>query len=103
MISKKNLALSKMFMSRTTTYLALINSGMILFLVLSKSEDYGIDIEIEKYFIPIIILGLILLSLFGWLEDKLGFHELEKKHVEDRNPYLREILERIKKIEKNIK
>ena len=103
MISRKKLALSKMFMSRTASYLAIINAGMILFLVLSRIEDYGIDIEIEKYFFPILILGLFILTIFGWLDDKLGFHELERKHVEKRNPYMRDILDRLDRIEKKLK
>ena len=39
-----------MFMGRTVSYLGLVNAGMILFLVLTRLEDYGYDIEIEKYF-----------------------------------------------------
>ena len=100
---KRKLALSKMFMSRTASYLALINAGMILFLVLSRLEDYGVDVEIEKYFLPILILGFVVLGLFGWLEDKLGFHQLEREHVEKRNPYMNKILKKLDKIEREIK
>jgi len=99
MISKKKLALSKMFMSRTASYLALINAGMILFLVLSRLEDYGIEIEIEKYFFLILFGGLVILGIFGWLEDHLGFHKLEREHIEQRNPYMEKILKRLEKIE----
>jgi len=92
-----------MFMSRTASYLALVNAGMILFLVLSRLEDYGVDIEIEKYFLPILFLGFVVLGLFGWLEDKLGFHQLEREHVEKRNPYMNKILKKLDKIEREIK
>lgn len=100
---KRKLALSKMFMSRTASYLALINAGMILFLVLSRLEDYGVDVEIEKYFLPILFLGFVVLGLFGWLEDRLGFHQLEREHVEKRNPYMNKILKKLDKIEREIK
>ncbi len=100
---KKKLALSKMYMSRTASYLALVNAGMILFLVLSRLEDYGMDVEIEKYFLPILFLGFVVLGLFGWLEDRLGFHQLEREHVEKRNPYMNKILKRLDKIEREIK
>ena len=103
MISKKKLALSKMFMSRTAGYLALVNAGMILFLVLSRLEDYGFDIQIERYFFPILILGFLILGVFGWLEDHLGFHQLEREHIEERNPYMEKILKRLENIEKKIK
>ena len=102
MISRKKLALAKMFMSRTAGYLALINAGMILFLVLSRLEDYGFDIEIEKYFFPILIFGFLILGVFGWLEDYLGFHKLERAHIEGRNPYMKEILTRLDKLDKKI-
>ena len=102
MISRKKLALSKMFMSRTVSYLGLVNAGMILFLVLSRLEDYGVDIEIEKYFFPILFMGFLILGFFGWLEDNLGFHELERQHVEERNPYMKEILTRLDKLDKKI-
>ena len=102
MVSKKSLALSKMFMSRTAGYLGLINAGMILFLVLSRFEDYGFDIEIERYFFLIVFFGLVILALFGWLDDKLGFHQLEREHIENRNPYMKKILLRLDEIEKKM-
>jgi len=90
-------------MSRTASYLGLINAGMILFLVLSQVEDYGVEVEIEKYFFLILLLGFSILTLFGWLDDKLGFHQLEREHFEERNPYMRKILDRLDNIEKKIK
>ncbi len=100
---KRKLALSKMYMSRTASYLALVNAGMILFLVLTRLEDYGMDIEIESYFLPILLGGFIILATFGWLEDHLGFHRLEREHIEKRNPYMDKILERLDQIEKRLK
>ena len=100
---KRKLALSKMYMSRTASYLALVNAGMILFLVLTRLEDYGRDIEIEQYFLPILLGGFLILGLFGWLEDRLGFHQLEREHIEKRNPYMDKILKRLDQIEKKLK
>ena len=100
---KRKLALSKMYMSRTAGYLALVNAGMILFLVLTRLEDYGMDIKIESYFLPILLGGFVVLAIFGWLEDKLGFHQLEREHVEKRNPYMDKILKKLDKIEREIK
>ena len=90
-------------MSRTASYLALVNAGMILFLVLTRLEDYGVDIEIESYFLPILFGGFIILATFGWLEDSLGFHALEREHIEKRNPYMKQILDKLEKIEKRLK
>ena len=100
---KRKLALSKMYMSRTASYLALVNAGMILFLVLTRLEDYGRDIEIEQYFLPILLGGFLILGLFGWLEDRLGFHQLEREHIEKRNPYMKKILEKLDNIENKLK
>ena len=100
---KRKLALSKMYMSRTASYLALVNAGMILFLVLTRLEDYGRDIEIEQYFLPILLGGFLILGLFGWLEDRLGFHQLEREHIEKRNPYMKKILDKLDNIENKLK
>lgn len=100
---KQKIALSKMYMSRTAGYLALVNAGMILFLVLTRLEDYGMDIEIESYFLPILLGGFIVLAIFGWLEDSLGFHQLEREHIEKRNPYMKKIIDRLDRIEKKLK
>jgi len=100
---KRQLALSKMYMSRTASYLALVNAGMILFLVLTRLEDYGRDIEIEQYFLPILLGGFLILGLFGWLEDRLGFHQLEREHIEKRNPYMKKILDKLDNIENKLK
>ena len=100
---KRQLALSKMYMSRTASYLALVNAGMILFLVLTRLEDYGKDIEIEQYFLPILLGGFLILGLFGWLEDRLGFHQLEREHIEKRNPYMKKILDKLDNIENKLK
>ena len=100
---RKKAAKIKMFMSRTVSYLGLINAGMILFLVLSRLEDYGIDIDIEQYFFPILLSGFIILIIFGWIDDKLGLHELEREHAEDRSIYLNTILKKLNDIENRIK
>ncbi len=100
---RRKAAKLKMFMSRTVSYLGLINAGMILFLVLTRLEDYGVDIEIEKYFFLILLGGFLMLSIFGWIDDLLGLHELERGHAEKRNPYMKKVLERLDRIEKKIK
>ncbi|MBN88129.1 hypothetical protein CMO95_00840 [Candidatus Woesearchaeota archaeon] len=100
---RKKAAKIKMFMGRTVSYLGLVNAGMILFLVLTRLEDYGYDIEIEKYFFLILLGGFFILSIFGWVDDLLGLHELEREHVEERNPYMKKIIERLDRIEKKIK
>ena len=84
------------------SWVAIINSGMILFLVLSKLQDYGVEIYITAWFIPIYIGVVFLMILFGYLEDKAGFHREELKAETMRNPYFSDIIQRLDKIEKKI-
>jgi len=59
----------KLCIGRSTSYISLINSGMLLFLVLSKLKDRGlIEADLELYFVPIIITGLVGMFLFGYVE-----------------------------------
>ena len=93
---------SKMWISRTMSWISMINSGMILFLVLSKLRDYGIKIYITKWFFPIYFLVIILMILFGYLEDRLGFYREESLAHSKRNPYFDEILKKLDDINKRI-
>ena len=93
----------KVYMSRTSSYLSLVNTAMILFIFLSNLERYNIDIEIKDMIIPLFILGLFMMLLFGYLEDKLGFYRQEQRTTQSRSPYMREILDRLNSIEKKLK
>jgi hypothetical protein len=99
---RKFLIYSKLWVQRTMSWIAIANSGMILFLVLSTLQDYGIKIHITAWFIPI-YLGIILLMIFfGYIEDKAGMFREETRASASRNPYFIEIIERLDKIEKDI-
>ena len=100
---RKILIYSKLWIQRTMSWVAMVNSGMILFLVLSKLQDYGIKIYITAWFIPIYIAIILLMILFGYLEDRAGFYREESREATKRNPYFREILERLSKIEKDLR
>ncbi|MBN2423139.1 hypothetical protein JXB41_08000 [Candidatus Woesearchaeota archaeon] len=85
------------------SYVSIINSGMILFMVLSNLEKYGIDIDIARWFFPILFLGILGLVFLGFIEDRLGFYRTEIKTSQKRNPQMNEILRRLDRIEKKIK
>lgn len=62
----------KIYVSRATNYLTLINAGMLLFLFLSRLKENGaISFELDKYFIPIIIIGFLSLVFAGWVDIKV--------------------------------
>ena len=70
---------------------------------MSNLEKYNIDIEIREMILPVFILGISLMLLFGYLEDKLGFYSQEQRTTQSRSPYLRDIIKRLDKIEKTLK
>ena len=75
---RENIMLSKQFIHRTVTYVSIINSGMILFLFLAELKERGIiSFDLDKYFIPIFVIGFIVLLLIGWFEVRVlrGFEE----------------------------
>ena len=93
---------SKIFIQRAMTWVSIINAGMLLFLVLSQLERYGINIQIKTWFIPLFICTLLLMVIFGYLEYKLGFYQAETEAVTRRNPYFKRIEERLDRIEKKL-
>jgi len=97
--ARSKLVHAKVFVQRSLSYVAILNSGMILFLVLSRLENYNIDINLEFWLVPIFILTIGLMILFGYIEDKLGFFKEESKAVNQRNPVLIDIDKRLQKIE----
>jgi len=92
----------KIWISRTMSWVNMLNSGMILFLVLSKLQDYGFLLPIKFWFFPIYILVIILMIIFGYFEDKLGFFREESRIATKRNPQMEEILQRLKNIEEKM-
>ena len=92
----------KVYLARSASYIAMVNTTMILFLFLSNLEKYGIDIEIRDLIIPIVILGVSVMVLFGFIEDKLGFYREEQKTTQSRSPYMNEIIERLERLETKI-
>ncbi len=92
---------AKVYMARTSSYLSLINTAMIFFLFLSNLEKYNIDIDIRMWLIPLFVLGLLGMLLFGYLEYRFLFRQ-EQKTTQSKNPYLNDIVERLDRIEKKL-
>jgi hypothetical protein len=62
----------KIYINRTISYASIINSGMLLFLVLSRLKELGyINVDLQEYFFIILFFGFIILLLIGWLEIKV--------------------------------
>ncbi len=79
----------KQYISRTVTYLSIINSGMILLLFLSKVKELGyINADLDKYFFAIFGIGVFSLIFLGWIDIKFikGMQE-ENRIVFTLSPY----------------
>jgi len=100
----RNLAVYfKIWIQRAMSWVTIANSGMILFLVLSKLQEYGVSIYITLWFIPLYIVVIFLLMFLGYLEDKAGFFREEQRLSSLKNPYLVEISNKLDRIEKEVK
>lgn len=99
---RKILVYSKVWAQRTMSWIAVLNSAMILFLVLARLQDYGLNIAITHWFIPILILMVLLMVFLGYLEDRAGFHREEAHEISKRNPMMNDILKRLERIEKKL-
>lgn len=61
----------KFYMIRSSSYITLLNLGMIMFLAISKLKDYGyIQLDIGRYMIPFFFVTVVLLVLFGYIDVK---------------------------------
>ena len=59
----------KIYATRSSSYIAFINLGLIMFLALSKLKEVGIiNINLSSYSIFIYIATVILLVIFGWFD-----------------------------------
>lgn len=94
---------AKIFAQRTMTYVSILNTMMLLFLILKSLKDYGFNLNLKIWFIPIMVVGLFMLVLIGYIEDRLGMYRMEIEAVHNRSPQLVEILAKVKDIEKRLK
>lgn len=67
---------AKIFSQRGISYISIINSSMILFILLSNLEKYNININIARWFFPILALGILMITFIGYIEDKVKLSRL---------------------------
>ena len=95
---------AKVYLTRSTGYLTLFNSAMILFLLLEKVNDKEIfHFDTSSSFLIIAIFGILFLIFIGWVETEVfkGAHEEFMKRFE-LNPYEMEIKSKIQEIHKKL-
>jgi len=87
----------KVCMQRTMSWMAMINSAMIVLLVLS---EFGISVK--KWAIPIYIAAVVIMVIVGIIEDRAGFHREEMRTIAERNPYFLDIMHQLKEIKRRL-
>jgi len=72
LVAIRNLLIAwKFYIIRSSSYITLLNLGMIMFLSISKLKDYGyISLNLGQYLIPFFFITLFLLILFGYIDVK---------------------------------
>lgn len=71
----------KIYMVRTTSYISLLNSGMLLFLFLVSLKERGsISFEVDNWFFPIMVGGFFVFLFIGWAEVKF-FRGLQREGI----------------------
>ena len=97
-------AYTKFYIQRSTSFLAVINSSMLLYLFISNMNERGIiGFDPEKYIILLISIGILLLIVFGAIDIHI-FKSNQSEQVLNYkyNPAMVEIGENIKKIREDL-
>ena len=83
----------KIFVSRSTSYISVINSGMILFLTLERLASRGVIkiSNLESYFFLFLGVGIIMLIIIGYFERKLKGHSEESTICFNQNPPMKDM------------
>lgn len=95
----------KIWIGRSQSWIALINAGAILFLFLGRLKDSGvITLDLDR--LVILVYGgiMLLMVIWGILDEKLGFYkvEAERSWGSNRNPHIDRIHESLARIEQRL-
>lgn len=92
----------KIMLTRSQSYIAIINAGMIMFLFLDKFKEFGFDINLARWFVPIFIISMIVMTIVGYLDGVLGFFSEEQRMKSDQNPYFVKIMREVRKVNERL-
>jgi hypothetical protein len=85
----------KVYINRSLSYVGLLNSLLLVNIVL---KQYNIDQKI--WLLPILIITSLILLILGWVEIKLGFMKAENNIINNQNPLLVQIDNKLDKLDK---
>src|SRR6056297_156904 len=92
----------KLYFDRGKNYLSIVTFVGTVFMVVTQLSIIGININISKYSILIIVLGFIAIILFGFLEVKYLFFSKEQEIKSLNNPVWTKLFKRMDDLENNI-
>lgn len=92
----------KLYFDRGRAYIGIISFIGTVFMVVSQLSILGIDVDVSKYSIIIIIAGFVGLMLFGFLEVKYLFFSTEMEIKSMKNPVWKKLFNRLDEIEKKL-
>ena len=98
------LVLTKIYIARTTGWMGIANSIMLVFLVIEKLNSLGIiTTDLGNSLIFVIIFWAGALILLGWIEvEKLRAPHMESKKMFEINPPMQHISNTIDRVEKKL-
>jgi hypothetical protein len=104
--NKRSLIRWKIYIDRSRMYIGYIQFFLIAIVFLEKYQDttWGKTIfDYALFSIPVAVILFIILSLIlGYLDSKLGFRQEEQRNMSYSNPFMVEMLNELKELNKKI-
>lgn len=85
----------KLWVQRAGSYISIINTGLIALLFF---KTYGVELSAKTWGIPIFIFTIIVFTIVGYFDEKLGLYKYEVKRSQEQNEDIHEIKEDIKEL-----
>ena len=96
---RKIIAELKVYLNRATSYLTIINTGMILLPFIATLNLLGLNINVKIGYPILFVVALLVALLIGRIDIKSGIFSSEMNRIYTQNPVMIEMLERMKRIE----
>ena len=93
----------KVYFQRATTYLAVLNFFMILYVALNNLKDNIGNINVEFLVFPVFLLVMIIMILIGYADEKLGLFKKEQTIYSDNNEHFINIKKELEEIKNKLK
>lgn len=93
----------KVILQRASSYVNLLNTGMIAFLFLETLQSRGLFQNLKLNLLWVYPVGLIAMFLVGWIDWKAGLHSNEQKTIFERNPVITKISDDLDEIKRKLR